>query len=113
VEKGLPEVITFLLEQNLAGETPLFRAVSNRDEGIIRLLLKYSPDVDMKTEVGETPLFTAVGNRDEGIVRLLLEHGLDVNTNIIAEEAALYCTASNRHDTLSNLILNKRVIYTL
>lgn len=61
------------------GETPLYLAVWNGDESIVKLLLKNGAQVNEKTLKGETVLHVASSSYKPQIVYLLLEHGADVN----------------------------------
>lgn len=61
------------------GETPLYLAVWNGDESIVKLLLKKGADVNGKTLHGETVLHIASSSYKPQIVYILLEHGANVN----------------------------------
>jgi len=61
---------------------PLLIAARSRHYDLIKLLLKYSVDVNVENEFGETPLFTmCFYENDESIeiIKLLINNGADVN----------------------------------
>jgi hypothetical protein len=60
------------LEDN-HGRTPLFYAVENGHEAVVKLLLEKSAKVDLKDSFGRTPLSYAAKNGHEAITKLLLE----------------------------------------
>lgn len=62
-----------------SGETPLYLAVWNGDESIVKLLLKKGAQVNEKILKGETVLHIASSSYKPQIVYILLEHGANVN----------------------------------
>jgi uncharacterized protein len=59
------------------GETPLFTAVSSRDEEMTEFMLANKADVNAKDDRGWTPLHLAYDNKR--MAALLLAHGAEVN----------------------------------
>ena len=62
-------------------ESPLDKAVKERDVEMLKALLKRGADVNWGNEIGSTPLVTAVtsAERDAAVIRLLLRAGADAN----------------------------------
>lgn len=71
-------------EETQNGQTPLLRAaVYSDDSKILKLLLEYGANVNVRDNIGRTPLMAAViGNKIDN-VRLLLEYGAKVNSFIL------------------------------
>ncbi|OAP64317.1 hypothetical protein AYL99_00289 [Fonsecaea erecta] len=80
---GLAGLVELLLEKGAALEsrdsrfdrTPLFWAVRNRHEAVVKLLLDRGAEVDTKDKTGQTPLVWARHRGRTSLVKLLLEHG--------------------------------------
>ncbi|MDC7223209.1 MAG: ankyrin repeat domain-containing protein [Spirochaetales bacterium] len=64
---------------DLAGETPLFYAISAYHLPLLRLLVARGAQIDHKNNLGQTPLFTAVAENSLEAVELLLENGADLS----------------------------------
>ena len=61
------------------GETPLYRAVFNRQMDVVKVLLEHGADVNAKADNGYTALMWAAYHGSKDIVQMLLEKGADVN----------------------------------
>jgi hypothetical protein len=61
------------------GETPLYRAVFNREMDAVKVLLAHGADVNVKENDGWTALMWAAYKGSKDIVQMLLEKGADVN----------------------------------
>ncbi|OAL17684.1 hypothetical protein AYO22_11399 [Fonsecaea multimorphosa] len=80
---GLAGLVELLLDKGAALEsrdsrfdrTPLFWAVRNRHEAVVKLLLDRGAEIDTKDKTGQTPLLWAAENGHEALVDLLLEKG--------------------------------------
>ena len=61
---------------NECGQTPLFVAVVNGHDAVVRLLVERDGvDINVKDNVGRTPLSWAVQYGHEAVVRLLSDRG--------------------------------------
>jgi len=61
------------------GGTPLYLAVANGHEELVKLLLSHDVSVNTTTNYGLTPLHGAAFGGQLGIIKLLVEKGADVN----------------------------------
>jgi len=66
--------------ENIDGFPPLHLAIYMGNAEIVKLLLKYSPDLESRiTPYGYTPLLLAISLRNEKILSLLIEAGANVH----------------------------------
>ncbi len=117
--------------KDYSGPTPLYLAVSNSHEAMVRLLLESGADVDdakVEAKVRRyggplkdrhdgvapllprdtyTPLCWAVYSGDEAIVRLLLERGADVKAKDTAGRTALFWAADKGYEAVMRLLLER------
>ncbi len=77
-------------ERNYSGETPLHRAVLEKQTEIVMVLLKHGADTDLRVPEGETPLHVAVYDGEKNIVVMLLEHGADPNLQGVNDWTPLF-----------------------
>jgi hypothetical protein len=87
VEKALEAGADVTMTIN--GDTPLHAAVRVNSPRIIRLLLEYGADSNVKNEDGDTPLHAAVRVNSPRIITLLLDYGADMNAENKDGESAL------------------------
>ena len=73
--------------QDMKNRTPLFIAIANNMEGVVRLFLKMPHTrLDLNDSTGLAPLSFAIWERDKNTVRLLLERGeVPANTRVLSE----------------------------
>ncbi|MDG1438740.1 MAG: ankyrin repeat domain-containing protein [Emcibacteraceae bacterium] len=57
--------------------TPLQSAVSNCNVEVVKVLLGFKPDVNIRMLGGFTPLMTATAMQDDEVIDLLISHGAD------------------------------------
>jgi ankyrin repeat protein len=80
---GLPCITSLLKNGHNANDrdsksrTPLWWAVTNEHEGIVRLLLENGADIEAKDNSGWSPLQVAMENGHKAIIKLLLEKSTD------------------------------------
>jgi ankyrin repeat protein len=80
---GVETVVKLLLDtgkveadsKDKNSRTPLFWAVENGHEAVVKLLLKKGSEVEMESRGGSTPLQLAALNGHEGVEQLLVIHG--------------------------------------
>jgi ankyrin repeat protein len=56
---------------------PIHSAVAGRNHDVVRLLIEYGADLNVKQHGGWTPLHAAAMHGDEALVNLFLDHGAD------------------------------------
>ncbi|MCK4934447.1 MAG: ankyrin repeat domain-containing protein, partial [Simkaniaceae bacterium] len=66
--------------------TRLNQAISDGDEFVAEILIKYGTDCDLKDDYGYTPLHVAIAKDNEAVVKLLISAGVNVNIQITGPE---------------------------
>ncbi|KAI0435499.1 ankyrin repeat-containing domain protein [Xylaria telfairii] len=66
--------------QDQDGNTPLLLAVKHRKLSIVKSLLQFGADAEIKNKDGNTPLLLAVEQSENDIVKELLDFGVEVET---------------------------------
>ncbi|MES2920822.1 MAG: ankyrin repeat domain-containing protein [Verrucomicrobiota bacterium] len=85
IEGGYEDIVKILIDHGLNpnkalnrfGETPLMRAVTEKNQPIVDLLLKSGADVNMTDGRGYTPLLSASAGGDVSMIELLIREGAD------------------------------------
>lgn len=112
---GSRAVVEYLLEaseSNLWAEdrykrTALHYASSNRNEDIVRLLIKHRATVDRRDTSGQTPLLCAARNGHTGAVQQLPQKGpADVYQEDTHNRTPLPHAAGNGHMIVSEMLLD-------
>lgn len=80
INRGQVEAVRDLLEagarpNEITGQSPLFDAIYKNNFEIIKLLLDYGADPNLKDKKGNTPIDIAIENESNEIIKLLLDHG--------------------------------------
>ena len=88
-------------------QTPLHKAASMGHLAMIKFLLSFHPDLEIKEEHGETALFLAVEWDRLGVVDVLLEHGAQVFTQNVFGGTPLHAAAINGHSRIIEQLLVK------
>ena len=83
--------------KNISGKTPLYLAVRDEHEVVVRLLLDAGADVDVFGSYGESALYVAARNGNEAIVLLLLEKRPNFDVKASSGETALECATRMGH----------------
>ncbi|KAL1998840.1 hypothetical protein VTN02DRAFT_5498 [Thermoascus thermophilus] len=87
--------------------TPISLALDHGHDGIVRLLLATSEDLDLEHRdgTGNTPLIHAVFRGREEMVRLLLQHGANVNARSSRNTTPLSVATHQGHESIVRLLL--------
>jgi ankyrin repeat protein len=100
------------------GQTPLIRAVQNRNERIIDSLLSHGAHATISTSRGATPLILLAdpipqdeGNQDWDKDARIAKKMMDANVNVNAVDdgglSALHWAAQSGHGPLASVLLNE------
>ena len=88
------------------GETPLHKAVTQKDVPLVKLLLENKARVNFVDQSGQTPLHKAVTQKDVPLVKLLLENKAIVNLPDRAEgNTPLHLCALYGFSDISQLLI--------
>lgn len=89
------------------GKTPLTRAIAEKQENIVKLLVDSGRvDVNTQDKGGYTPLSTAITEKQENIVKLLIESGnVHVNAKDGYGHSPLSRAISENQENMVNLLL--------
>lgn len=89
------------VNKNMAGgRTPIFYAVINDHDDMVRLLMDNGAKVDFRDDEGRSPLMYAVENDNDDMVRLLMEKGAKVDIQYKKRPNALSMAAGKGKDDL-------------
>lgn len=89
------------VNKNMAGgRTPIFYAVINDHDDMVRLLMDNGAKVDFRDDEGRSPLMYAVENDNDDMVRLLMEKGAKVDIRYEKRPNALSMAAGKGKDDL-------------
>ena len=85
-------------------DTALIDAVSEDDYEIVSFILKYNPDLEIKSKNGQTALIIASGHNNGEIVKLLVDKNADKNTkDKLGMSALSYARLQNNEEILKLL----------
>jgi ankyrin repeat protein len=87
------------------GESPLWRAVAERNENNVKILLEKGADVNVTDSQGVSTLFRAVDENVTSIVRLVLGGNPDVNAKNDSRETPLLRACTNSSDEIAELLI--------
>lgn len=97
-------------EVDVMGETPLYRAINQKNDAIVALLLAAGSDIHKKV-FDESPFIRAVQQGDESIVQKLITAGADVNERYSDGLTALHLavsSGSSGNGKLINILLKNK-----
>lgn len=85
IEGGYENVVKVLIDYGLDpnkrlnrfGETPLMRAVTEKNKPIVKLLLQSGADLNLADDASYTPLMAASAIGDISMIELLVKEGAD------------------------------------
>lgn len=87
--------------------TPLHLSARNGNLEILRMILPYFPDTNIKTAQGSTPLLLAAKEGHAHCVQMLLRYGAKVNlTDRVSEMSPVHWSAKNGHVHCLALLLD-------
>ncbi|KAK9879166.1 hypothetical protein WA026_004018 [Henosepilachna vigintioctopunctata] len=90
---------------NKNGVSPLMLAVNKSNLAAMRILLRFSADIDLQNEYGETALHIAChGKNDVNVVALLLSGGASINIKNHSRETPVMIAFLNSNITIQNMI---------
>ncbi|KAK2790234.1 hypothetical protein FQN52_005731 [Onygenales sp. PD_12] len=89
------------------GYSPLFSAVRNGDEAMVRLLIKEGAVVDSLDKDNTTPLSLAATAGYESIAKLLIDRGAAVDSAGTGNETPLLFAARNGHEKVVRLLIDR------
>jgi len=85
----------------------LMRAVMNKNENMVRILLKNGADINAKNSLDQTPLIKAIEEGDGAGVSMLLKNGADVNIENPIGLTPLMIAVANGNKEVVHLLLEK------
>ncbi|MGB6977515.1 MAG: ankyrin repeat domain-containing protein, partial [Gammaproteobacteria bacterium] len=105
-----PELTILLLEQGAdpnKGElqTAMHAACQEKKSEILKLLLNYGGDPNLRNKVGESPLFISISKHHVEGVKILLENGVDLTLAIIKSPE----TPETNKDFCLNIAINRYI----
>ncbi len=66
-------------EENEYGETPLMKAVNQKNAAVVQMLIKNGADVNKENKYDETALILAIRQGSPAVVQVLVKSGADIN----------------------------------
>ena len=82
---------------NADNRTPLARAVYNWNVNVVRLLITWGAEVDLRDKWGWTPLHSASQEGHLEVSQMLVDHGANVNARDSDNWTPLYLSARDKH----------------
>ena len=111
---GLTEMMMVLLKdqknlelQDSGGRTPLFYAVDNGQEAMVKLLLEKGAKLETKCIDSRTPLSYAAGSGHDLVTKFLLEKGAELETKTETGRTPLSIAATLGNEAVVTLLLEK------
>jgi len=93
-------------KEKINGETPLFKAVRDGHENIVKYLHQLGADLNKEKEDGKTPLFIAC-NREKIVKYLIKERGADVNKEDKYGETPIFSACESKNDKIIKYLIKK------
>jgi len=95
------------------GVTPIFRAVKQNEEDIIKLFVSSGADINCNCNTeARTPLIEAIINGNEKIVELLISNNADLNIADKQGRTPLHWAAHKGNENLVQILLDHKADYT-
>ena len=82
--------------------------------GVVKVLLGFNPDLEIKDNDGDTPILCAVKNSHTEIARLLIEQGANTAAKDRSLKTGLHHAIETENDEMAVLMLeaSKKLVYT-
>ncbi|KAJ9492914.1 hypothetical protein VN97_g257 [Penicillium thymicola] len=118
VRDGKEAIVRFLLDRgadpnnlHFQDMTVLMRASASANASVVRLLLDWGVDLEIKDNKGLTALsHAAMSSGTEAVIQLLLAKGADINNNDNENRGAVYyATSENRYTNLPALFTSTNI----
>ena len=92
----------------------IFRAVHHGHTGVVKVLLDFSPNLEIKDNDGDTPILCAVKSSHTDIARLLVEHGANTAAKDKNLKTGLHHAIETENDEMAVLMLeaSKKLVHT-
>lgn len=87
------------------GDTPIYEAAAYNHPELVKLLLDYGADINIRTNTGETPLHGAVAAHHLSMVTLLLDNGADINASLAHGQTPLRLAVIKGYADIVKLLL--------
>jgi len=85
-------------------------AASAGHSNIVKLLLSYNPDLEIKGTDDYTPFHYAVSKRHSDVIKLLIEYGADVNTRDSKGKTPLFTSITNFNGKQESIEIMKTLL---
>ncbi|KAF5013622.1 hypothetical protein FDECE_383 [Fusarium decemcellulare] len=120
IENGNDAILQLLLdrgvdleEEDILGQTTLFKAIRYGNDTILQLLLDQGVDLEEKDVEGQTPLFKAIEYENEPILQLLLDHGADLEERNANGHTPLFKAIEYRNEAAIRLLFEHGVNFEI
>ena len=92
----------------------IFRAVHHGHTGVVKVLLGFNPNLEIKDSDGDTPILCAVKNSHTDIARLLVEQGANTAAKDKTLTTGLHHAIETENDDMAVLMLeaSKKLVHS-
>lgn len=101
-----PNILAYINQFDVNGDTPLIIAVRNGHEDITKILISAGADVNIKNKDGVTPLICAATNGYINILQHLIYSGAHVNETLDSSTALAAAVFNDHADCVKELIVH-------
>ena len=98
------QFFTWTTKEQSVNIYPLHNTAANGSPDMIKLLLKYGANINLKDDKGDTPLFHAIKNGKPELVKALVENGVDFNQRNSKKINPLYYAFSKKKYEIVDLL---------
>ncbi|MFE8703431.1 ankyrin repeat domain-containing protein [Cytobacillus sp. FJAT-54145] len=107
VEKILAEKVIDINAENEFSLTPLFLALIQNNNEVIKVLIEYGADPNISNNDGYTTLHEAVSKGDDEVINLLIDNGADVNAVTTNDLTTLMTAAQSGNNSVVEILLTQ------